>query len=111
TFGIMIFVFHASHALFQTGWFVESVATEILVIFVIRTSRSPFFLSRPSSWLFATASIMVLFAMALPFSPLANSLGFVPLPPLYFLILILLVITYILLVEVMKNIFLKKYTL
>ncbi|HET9947148.1 MAG TPA: magnesium-translocating P-type ATPase, partial [Patescibacteria group bacterium] len=46
TFGIMIFVFHASHALFQTGWFVESVATEILVIFVIRTSRSPFFLSR-----------------------------------------------------------------
>ncbi len=111
TFGIMTYIFHAQNALFQTGWFIESMATEILVVFVIRTSRSPFFLSKPSLWLLITCVGLVGISMLIPFSPLAATLGFVAPPPLYFLILIILVTTYLLLVEALKKIFLKKYLL
>lgn len=111
TFGVMIFFFHAHGALFQTGWFIESMATEILVVFVIRTSRSPFFLSRPSIWLLSACSIIVAISLYIPFSPLSQTLGFVSPPPLYFLILIVLVSTYLFLVELLKKRFLKDYTL
>jgi Mg2+-importing ATPase len=111
TFGIMLFVFHASGSLFQTGWFVESLATEILVVFVIRTSRSPFYKSHPGKWLTITCLSMVGIGLYLPFSPLATSLGFVPLPPLFFLILIVLVGTYLFLVARLKDIFLKRFSL
>ncbi len=111
TFGVMIYIFHAQNALFQTGWFIESMATEILVVFVIRTSRSPFFLSKPSKWLLGTCVGIVLVSLLLPFSPLAGTLGLVTPPPLYFFILIILVSTYLILVEFMKHIFLRKYTL
>lgn len=109
TFGVLLYVFNARGALFQTGWFVESVATEILVVFVIRTARTPFFLSKPSIWLALTCLFIVGIAPILPFTGLASHLGFVPLPPLYFLALILLVSTYLLLVETVKSVFLKKY--
>ena len=111
TYGTMLFIFHASGALFQTGWFVESLATEILVVFVIRTSRTPFWKSKPGFWLAATCLTMVGIGIILPFSPLAHSLGFVPLPPLYFLCLIILVGTYLFLVARLKDIFLKRYSL
>ncbi len=111
TFLIMTFGFHAKGALFQTGWFVESVATQILVIFVIRTSKSPFFLSRPSIYLFLTSITMVGIGLALPFSPLAHALGFVKLPMSYFGVLLFLIVTYVSLVELVKGIFLKRYTL
>lgn len=111
TFGVMFFIFHARGPLFQTGWFIESMATEILVVFVIRTSRSPFFLSKPSKWLLGTCVGIVGISLLLPFTPLANTLGFVTPPPLYFIILIFLVSTYLLLVEVLKQIFLKRYSL
>ncbi len=111
TFGIMIFLFHARGPLFQTGWFVESVATEILVVFVIRTARTPFFLSRPSKLLLITCLAMVGTGLVLPFTPLASHLGFLAPPPLYFVILIILVATYVFLVEMVKNIFLKRYSL
>jgi Mg2+-importing ATPase len=55
TFGFLLLVFHASEAEFHTGWFVESLATQVLAIFVIRTRRSPFWRSRPSRPLVATA--------------------------------------------------------
>jgi hypothetical protein len=55
TFGVMLWVFHAGQSLFQTGWFVESIATQTLIIFVIRTHRTPFFLSRPSVALAGTS--------------------------------------------------------
>ena len=110
TFGIMLFLFHASPKLFQTGWFVESLATEILVIFVIRTSRTPFFKSRPSIWLLGAAILIVGIGFLLPFSPLASDLGFVPLPPLYFFVLLLLSIAYLSIVEGIKSHFLKKYS-
>src|SRR5437762_5581788 len=86
TFSIMIFVFHARGPLFQTGWFIESLATEILVVFVIRTARRPFFLSKPSLWLTITSLSIVFIGVLLPFTPLAKPLGFMAPPPLYFLI-------------------------
>lgn len=109
TFGIMIYFFHARGPLFQTGWFIESMATEILVVFVIRTSKTPFFLSKPSAWLLATCLGIVGLSLLIPFSPLGKSLGFAVPPPLYFVMLIVLVSTYLFLVEVLKKAFLKKY--
>jgi Mg2+-importing ATPase len=111
TFGILYFVFHARGATFQTGWFVESVATEILVVFVIRTSRTPFFLSRPSFWLCSAALTMVALGCILPLLPFAHLLGFTPMPLNYYLTFTILVITYLILVEIVKNSFLKKYNL
>lgn len=109
-FGVMIFIFHARGALFQTGWFIESIATEILVVFVIRTSKTPFFLSKPSKWLAFTCLGIVATGIVLPFTPLSFPLGFVTPPPLYFIILIFLVLSYLFLVETLKKIFLKKYS-
>jgi P-type Mg2+ transporter len=111
TFSALIFLFHAKNQLFQTGWFMESLATEILVVFVIRTARSPFYKSRPSIWLTITSLAVVLVGILLPFTPLADSLGMVVPPPLYFVVLIILTATYLFLVAVIKSTFLKKYNL
>jgi len=111
TFSIMIFVFHARGILFQTGWFIESLATEILVVFVIRTAKTPFYKSTPSIWLTLTSLGIVGIGVLLPFTPLAKQLGFVAPPPLYFIILVILTVTYLFLVEVVKTMFLKKYSL
>lgn len=111
TFAIMLFVFHARNSFFQTGWFIESIATEILVVFVIRTARTPFFFSRPGKWLIITCLSLVSVGILLPLSPVASALGLVRLPLNYYIILILLVCAYLLLVELVKNLFLKKYNL
>lgn len=102
TFFVMLRVFHASEALFHTGWFVESLATQTLVLFVIRTTGNPF-KSRPSRPLTVTVLLIVAIGMILPCSPLANSLGFTPLPLGYFLFLVVATVTYLLLVEVVKR--------
>jgi Mg2+-importing ATPase len=102
TFFIMLQVFHASVALFHTGWFVESLATQTLVLFIIRTTGNPL-RSRPSLPLTITALLVVAFGMLLPFTPLAGPLGFTPLPALYFLFLAGMIIIYLLLVEVVKR--------
>jgi Mg2+-importing ATPase len=102
TFFIMLWVFHASEALFHTGWFVESLATQTLVLFVIRTAGNPL-RSRPSLPLTITALLAVFVGIILPYTPLAYPLGFTPLPPLYFLFLAGMTITYLLLVEVVKH--------
>ncbi len=109
TFGMMIWVFHASQPLFQTGWFVESLATQVLVVFIIRTSRVPFYKSRPSKWLVITCLSVVGIGLLLPISPFAHDLGFQMLPPLYFLCLLFLVGTYLLLVAWLRGRFMKKY--
>lgn len=108
TFGLLYFGFHARGALFQTGWFIESMATQILVVFVIRTFRSPFLLSKPSLQLLITCIAIVGVAIGLPFTSLGATLGFVRPPLAYFLALILLVAAYLFLVEMVKNIFLRK---
>jgi P-type Mg2+ transporter len=102
TFFVLLSVFHANEALFHTGWFVESLATQTLVLFVIRTAGNPL-KSQPSRALTVTTIAIVLIGMALPFSPLAGLLGFVPLPAAYFLILVVFTATYLGLVEMVKR--------
>jgi Mg2+-importing ATPase len=99
TFGVMIWVFKADDTLFHSAWFVESLTTQSLVIFVIRTRRVPFFHSRPSLPLLATTLACVIVGAALPFSPLAGVLGFTSLPLGFLGILALMAISYLGLVE------------
>jgi len=102
TFYVLLRVFHANEAQFHTGWFVESLATQTLVLFVIRTSKNPL-RSRPSGPLIATCLSAVAVAIYLPFSPLAHMLGFTPLPPRYFAFLAVATGVYLLLVEAAKQ--------
>ena len=102
TFFILLRVFHASEVLFHTGWFVESLATQTLVLFVIRTVHAPW-RSRPSKPLAVTTLAVVLVAVALPLSPLAGVLGFTRLPLGFFLFLAAAAATYLALVEVVKR--------
>ena len=102
TFFVLLQVFQASAALFHTGWFVESLATQTLVIFIIRTAGNPL-RSRPSLPLTLTTVLMVGVGVVLPFTSLAPLLGFVPLPPAYFAFLGGATLTYLLLVEGVKR--------
>src|SRR6266540_1539039 len=102
TFYALLKVFHASEQFFHTGWFVESLATQTLVIFIIRTAGNPL-RSRPSTALSATTLLIVLIGVTLPFTPLAAWLGFTPLPAGFFLFLIAATGTYLLLVEMFKR--------
>jgi Mg2+-importing ATPase len=94
TFAVLILVFEANEALFRTGWFIESVATQVLVIFVIRTRGSPW-RSRPHPWLAATAIAVVALAWLLPFTPVAGLLGFVAPPAGLLLLNAVLVVAYL----------------
>jgi Mg2+-importing ATPase len=98
TFYLLIRLFEAHESLFRTGWFVESIATQVLVIFIIRTRRNPL-RSSPNRWLVLASLGVVLVAMALPFSPIAPYLGFTPLPLSFFALLTALLVTYLLVVE------------
>ena len=104
TFGVMLWVFKANEALFHTGWFVESLATQVLAIFIIRTAGSAW-KSRPNPWLAATSIGVVLLTCLIPFTPLASALGFEPLPPLFFAILAGMVLSYLILLEIVKRLF------
>jgi len=109
TFGVMWYIFAASPALFRTGWFVESLFTQTLIIFIIRTNHLPLLQSRPSRWVAASILGIVALGCWLPFSPLAHWFQFVPLPPLFFLILLLIGLFYLLLAEVIKRLFIRKF--
>ena len=89
-------------ALFHTGWFVESLMTQTLIIHVIRTNLVPFVQSRASWQLTMTTLLIMAFGAWLPFSPLATALGFVPLPPLYWLLLLITLLCYVGLTQVIK---------
>jgi len=103
TFFVMIAVFHASEPLFQTAWFLESLFTQTLVIFVIRTKKTPFYKSRPSSYLVLGALGVVVFALMVPFTPLGEFFRFVR-PPLSFLAILLgFTATYLGLAEFLKR--------
>ncbi len=109
TFAVMRRGFHAGPALFRSGWFVESLATQTLVIFVIRTRRIPFFRSRPS-WQLAVAALSAVAVGAyLPESPISHTLGFTPLPGTFFAVLVLMVLVYLALVEAVKRVFFARY--
>ncbi|HEY0464902.1 MAG TPA: cation transporting ATPase C-terminal domain-containing protein, partial [Polyangiaceae bacterium] len=107
TFYVLLKVFHADARSFHTGWFVESLATQSLVIFVIRTAKNPF-KSRPSAALVGTTLGVVALGLSLPWLPFAHALGFVPLPPAYFAFLALATLTYLALVEGVKRLALRE---
>ncbi|HMT83405.1 MAG TPA: magnesium-translocating P-type ATPase [Ottowia sp.] len=104
TFLILLQVLHADQAEFRTGWFVESLATQVLVIFVVRTRGNPL-ASRPHRALVLAALAVVALAIALPFTPLASLLGFTPLPLEFFGLLALLVVVYLAVVQWAKRAF------
>jgi len=111
TFFLMLYVFHSwkNPALFHTGWFVESLFTQTLIIHVIRTNKIPFLQSR-ASWPLALTSVLIVAAGAwLTVSPLAQALGFVPLPPTYWLYLAAMLLGYALLTQLVKSWFLRRF--
>jgi Mg2+-importing ATPase len=102
TFAVMLKVFDASEALFQTGWFVESLCTQVLVIFVIRTRGNPL-RSRPHPVLTVTSLLVVAVALILPWTPLGSLFGFTPLPPMFYVVLALMVTAYLWMVQGLKR--------
>jgi Mg2+-importing ATPase len=107
----MLYVFNSwqNPALFHTGWFVESLFTQTLIIHIIRTNKIPFIQSRASWRLIATSLIIVTVGAWLTVSPLAGILGFVPLPRLYWLLLAIMLACYVVLTQVVKSWFYRKF--
>ena len=111
TFFIMLYVFKCwdNPALFHTGWFVESIFTQTLIIHVIRTTKIPFLQSR-ASWPLMISSIVIMAVGAwLTVSPLADALGFVPLPPMFWALLALILASYVCLTQLMKTLYYRLY--
>jgi len=102
TFFVMLRVFHASEELFHTGWFVESLATQTLVLFVIRTAGNPWS-HPPSRPLTITTVGIVVIGLFLPYLPLAHDFGFEPLPTSYYVFLTGATVTYLALVQIVKG--------
>jgi P-type Mg2+ transporter len=107
TFAVMLWVFNAAAPEFRSGWFVESLATQTLIVFVIRTRRVPFLRSRPSRPLLTSVFAVVTIGALIPQSPLNTTLGFAALPPTFFAVLIAFVVAYLAAVEVAKYFFYK----
>ena len=104
TFALMLFVFNAVPGEFRAGWFIESIATQTLIIFAIRTRRVPFLRSRPSVGLLSASLGVVAAGIFLPLSPLAGLLGFDPLPVPFFLALLGMIVIYMVMVEFAKSV-------
>jgi P-type Mg2+ transporter len=102
TFWILLSVLHAGPTEFRTGWFVESIATQTLIVYVIRTRRIPFFRSRPSLPMMFVPTGAAAIGIILPYTPLSHVLGFSPLPLKFFLVLAVLIVTYMVLVDLAK---------
>ncbi len=111
TFGLMLYVFNAwaNPDLFHTGWFIESLFTQTLIIHVIRTNKIPFLQSRASGALILTSLVIVAFGAWLTVSPFASALGLVTLPPLYWLLLLTMLLSYVVLTQVVKVWFVRRY--
>jgi Mg2+-importing ATPase len=105
TFAVMLWVFNATAPEFRSGWFVESLATQTLIVFVIRTRRVPFLRSRPSRPLLASVALVVTAGALIPQSPLNDTLGFAPLPAAVLAVLAAFVIAYLAAVEAAKWVF------
>jgi P-type Mg2+ transporter len=108
TFYMLPQVLHGSEALFHTGWFIEYIATQVLVIFVMRTRRNPLH-SRPNPWLIGCSAGVVGLAVLSPYTPAAAHLGFVPPPAGLFPILLGMVITYLVVVEMITRWFFRRF--
>jgi Mg2+-importing ATPase len=112
TFGVLLWLFHAATnaPLFRTGWFVESLATQTLVVFVIRTAGNPF-KSRPSRPLLLGVVAVSLFGAVLPYTALGALMGFTPIPLSLLGAIALLALTYLMLVQAVKTWFYRRHAL
>lgn len=110
TFGVLLLVFHTGEALFQTSWFVESLATQVLVIFVIRT-RLPPWRSLPHPALIASTLSVAAVAILLPYTPIGGWFGFVPIPVHLLLALAVLTAVYLVIAELVKQWFFARHAL
>jgi Mg2+-importing ATPase len=112
TFAMMIFIFHCTAAtqdLFHTGWFIESLVSQTLVIYVIRTVKIPIIQSRPSRYLVFSSLAIIATGILIPFSPLASWFGFVRPSAKYYLLLEMLIMAYMFLVYYVQQLFIKKF--
>ena len=113
TYATLLCVFHAwtNPPLFQTGWFVESLLTQTLIIHIIRTARIPFLQSRASNSLIITTILVAGAGALLPYSPLGPTLGFVPLPGLYWPAVFAIILGYCVLAHLVKTWFVRRWGL
>jgi Mg2+-importing ATPase len=113
TYFTMLYLFNAweNPGLFQTGWFVESLLSQTLIVHVIRTGRIPFIQSRASLPLIVTTISICLFGMWLPFSPFAPALGFTPLPHGYWIALAVMLVCYLGLTQLVKTWLIRRFGL
>jgi len=104
TFGLLLWIVHATPEQFRTGWFIESLLTELLVALIVRTRR-PFYQSKPGQWLWISTLVVTLITLAIPYLPGNNLLGFVPLPLSVMSLLLLITVLYVIATEMAKRIF------
>ena len=109
TFVLMFYFFRANASVFQTAWFIESLATQTLVIHFIRTRHLPFFQSTASRWLLVSTFSAVAFGWIIPYTPIGAFFQFSPLPPKILFSIFGLVVVYLLLVEIAKRFFYRQY--
>jgi Mg2+-importing ATPase len=107
TFAVLLWLLHADAAHFRTGWFLESVISAAAIVLVIRT-RGPLFRSRPSRWLIGATLAVIGLTLVLPATPLGRLFGFVPLPPIFLLLLGLILCAYVGTAELAKLWFYRK---
>ena len=108
TFVVLLTVFHFVGAQFQTGWFLESMATQMLVVFIIRTKKISFVQSRPSKILFASIIIVLAIGWALAIAPVGAIFGFAPIPLSTIIFAFVISLVYLVAVEIGKRVFYKK---
>ena len=102
TFGVLLWLFQAGPAEFRTGWFIESLLTELVIALVVRTRR-PCYRSRPGNLLLASTSVVIACTLALPYLPFSSFFGFVPLPASLLLTMIALTLAYVIAAEAAKK--------
>ena len=108
TFLTLLYVLKVKEAAFQTSWFVESILTELFILFIIRTHKN-FFKSKPGKYLFLLSIFGLVLTLGLPYTPLANEVGLVPIPLFNLGILLSIVAVYIITADILKVWFFKKY--
>ncbi|MBC7408593.1 MAG: magnesium-translocating P-type ATPase [Arcicella sp.] len=108
TFLTLLYVLKVKEATFQTAWFIESIVTELFILFIIRTHKN-FFKSKPGKYLFLLSIAGLILTISMPYLPFAHNIGLVPLPFKYLAVMLLIVVAYIITADILKVWFFKKY--